>query len=253
MVRLSDMFSMPSAPRARYHAIVVGTGQAAIGLIVDRIAGQREVVVKAITDPLIRVDGVSGATELGDGRVVLILDVGSVEPDAAAACPRHHRSVGMSETSVAAPESASAAAQTYILFGVAGTTYALKSQDVLHIEMIEHVTPVPNAPAFVEGVVFSRGQVVPVINLRARFGFERAGVTPRSRLLVVQHGSRRVGLLADESREFIRISDAAIKPPQEAVGGLSGNYLEGVATLGQRIVLVLSVREIVETVPTAVA
>jgi chemotaxis signal transduction protein len=159
----------------------------------------------------------------------------------------------MSETSVAVPESAPAATQTYILFGVAGTTYAIRSEDVLHIEMVEHVTPVPNAAAFVEGVVFSRGQVVPVINLRARFGFERAAVTLRSRLLVVQHESRRVGLLADESREFIRISDAAIKPPQEAIGGLSGNYLEGVATLGQRIVLVLNVREIVETAPTALA
>jgi chemotaxis signal transduction protein len=159
----------------------------------------------------------------------------------------------MSETSVATPHAASAATQAYILFGVAGTTYAIRSQDVLHIEMIEHVTPVPNAPPFVEGVVFSRGQVVPVINLRARFGFERAGVTPRSRLLVVQHEARRIGLLADESREFIRISDESIKPPQEAIGGLSGNYLEGVATLGQRIVLVLSVRDIIEAVPTAVS
>jgi len=78
MVRLSEMFSMPSPYRPRHHAIVVGSGQAAIGLIVDRIAGQREVVVKAITDPLIRVDGVSGATELGDGRVVLILDVAAL-------------------------------------------------------------------------------------------------------------------------------------------------------------------------------
>jgi chemotaxis signal transduction protein len=157
----------------------------------------------------------------------------------------------MSETHLAVP--AAAAAQTYILFGVAGTTYAIKSHEVLHIEMLEHVTPVPNAPPFVEGVVFSRGQVVPVINLRARFGFERAAATLRSRLLVVQHGSRRVGLLADESREFIRISDASIRPPQEAIAGLSGNYLDGVATLGQRIVLVLNVREIVETAPTASA
>ena len=159
----------------------------------------------------------------------------------------------MSETIVAAPASTPAGQQAYILFGVAGTTYALKSHDVLHIEMIDHITPVPNAPGFVEGVVFSRGQVVPVINLRARFGFERAGVTPRNRLLVVQHGARRVGLLADESREFIRISETAIKPPQDAIGGLSGNYLDGVATLGERIVLILSVREIVETVPTALA
>ena len=158
----------------------------------------------------------------------------------------------MSETSVAAPEAA-AAVQSYILFGVAGTTYAIRSHQVLHIEMIDHVTPVPNSPVFVEGVVFSRGQVVPVINLRARFGFERGAITLRSRLLVVQHESRRVGLLADESREFIRISETAIRPPQEAIGGLSGNYLEGVATLGERIVLVLSVRELVETVPTALS
>ncbi len=78
MVRLSDVFTVPATPRVRYHAIVVGTGQAAIGLIVDRIAGQREVVVKAISDPLIRVESVSGATELGDGRVVLILDVAAL-------------------------------------------------------------------------------------------------------------------------------------------------------------------------------
>jgi two-component system, chemotaxis family, sensor kinase CheA len=78
MVRLSHLFAMPAAHRPRYHAIVVGSGQTAIGLIVDRIAGQREVVVKTITDPLIRVDGVSAATELGDGRVVLILDVAAL-------------------------------------------------------------------------------------------------------------------------------------------------------------------------------
>ena len=159
----------------------------------------------------------------------------------------------MSETSVATPESAGAASQAYILFGVAGTTYALASDHVVHIEMLEHVTPVPNAPAFVEGVVFSRGQVVPVINLRARFGFERANLSPRSRLLVVQHEGRRVGLLADESREFVRISESAIRPPHASIGGLSGNYLAGVATLGQRIVLILDVREVVEFVPTALA
>jgi two-component system chemotaxis sensor kinase CheA len=78
MVRLSQLFALNVAARPRYHAIVIGTGQAAIGLVVDRIAGQREVVVKAITDPLIRVNGVSGATELGDGRVVLILDVAAL-------------------------------------------------------------------------------------------------------------------------------------------------------------------------------
>ena len=157
--------------------------------------------------------------------------------------------------SAAAPRATaeSAATHTYILFSVAGTTYALRSEQVLHMEMLEHVTPVPNAPAFVEGVVFSRGQVVPVINLRARFGFERIDSTLRTRLLVVQHEARRVGLLADDAREFVRIPADAVRPPHEAVGGLSGNYLQGVAMIGERIVLVLDLGEVVETMPTAIA
>jgi purine-binding chemotaxis protein CheW len=145
------------------------------------------------------------------------------------------------------------ARRSYILFGVAGTSYAIRSDQVLHMEMVEHVTPVPNAPPYVEGVVFSRGQVVPVINLRARFGFDRAGLDLRTRLLVVQDEGRRLGLLADDAREFISIADAAIQPPNEAIGGLSGNYVEGIATLGERIVLILSVRDVVETIPAATA
>ena len=142
---------------------------------------------------------------------------------------------------------------TYILFAVAGTTYAVPSDYVLHMEMVEHVTAVPNAPAFVEGVVFSRGEVVPVINLRARFGFDRSALSLRTRLLVVQVDGRKVALLADEAREFSAIDDSSIHPPNEAIGGLSGNYLDGVATLGDRIVLILNIREVVETVPTAAA
>ena len=137
---------------------------------------------------------------------------------------------------------------TYILFVVAGATYALRSVEVQHMEMVEHITPVPNARPYVDGVVLSRGQVVPVVNLRARFGFERAERGVRTRLLVVDAGGgRRVGLLADEAREFLSIPEGAIQPPHEAVGGLSSNYIEGVATLGDRIVLILNVRELIGT------
>ena len=78
MVRLARLFSIPVQDRPRSHAMVVGVGLAAVGLLVDRIGGQREIVVKTITDPLIHVHGVSGATELGDGRLVLILDVSAL-------------------------------------------------------------------------------------------------------------------------------------------------------------------------------
>ena len=83
VVRLSRALGFPESPQDRFHAFIVGTGPTAIGLLVDRIVGHREIVVRTTTDPLIRVDAVTGATDLGDGRAVLILD--------AAAIARHAR------------------------------------------------------------------------------------------------------------------------------------------------------------------
>ena len=127
----------------------------------------------------------------------------------------------------------------YILFTVAGTSYALPSQDVAHVEMIDSVTRVPNAPAFVDGVVFSRGQVVPAINMRARFGFERAPIDVSTRLLVVQSKGRSVGLLVDACREFLTVPQSSIHPPGEALTGLSAQYVDGVASIGDRLIVVL--------------
>ena len=74
VVRLAQLFGIGETARDRLHVFVVGTGTGALGLAVDRIVGQREVVVRTITDPLVRVAGIAGATDLGDGHVVLILD-----------------------------------------------------------------------------------------------------------------------------------------------------------------------------------
>jgi purine-binding chemotaxis protein CheW len=139
---------------------------------------------------------------------------------------------------------------SYILFTVAGTTYALRSGEVRHMEMIEGITRVPNAPSFVDGVVFSRGQVVPVVNLRARFGFERASPDLRTRLIVVQSAARLVGLVVDSAREFVNIPPDAIQPPHEALAGMSGRYVKGVASIGGRLILVLDLSRILDFAET---
>lgn len=137
-----------------------------------------------------------------------------------------------------------ASTETFILFSVANTTYALRSREVAHVEMIDHVTAVPNATSFLDGVVFSRGEVVPALNLRARFGFERAPYDLSTRLLVVRADQRTIGLVVDAAREFVTIDPAAIQPPAAALTGLSGRYLEGVANIGDRLILLLSLKDI---------
>jgi two-component system chemotaxis sensor kinase CheA len=78
IVRLGRLFELDEKYERALHAFVTGTGESAVGIAVDRILGQREIVVRAINDPLIQVEGIAGATELGDGRVVLILDAAAL-------------------------------------------------------------------------------------------------------------------------------------------------------------------------------
>jgi purine-binding chemotaxis protein CheW len=134
--------------------------------------------------------------------------------------------------------------ESYILFELAGTTYAFRSQEVKHMELIEQITPVPNAPRFVDGVVFSRGQVIPAINLRVRFGLPPQQHTPRSRLIVVESGQRSVGLIVDAAREFRNLPAESIQPPNETIAGLSGKYLRGIAIISERLILILDINEV---------
>ncbi len=136
-----------------------------------------------------------------------------------------------------------ATSEPYILFELAGNTYGLPSREVQHLEMVEHITPVPNAAPGVEGVVFSRGQVIPVVNLRARFGFAKENHSPRSRLMVVRCGERVVGLIVDAAREFRSISTEEIQAPSGTLLSLSGSYLEGTVSLGERLVLLLNLQQ----------
>jgi len=135
--------------------------------------------------------------------------------------------------------------ENYIVFSVAGTYYALRSTDVQHVEMLDQVTRVPNAAPFVDGVVFSRGQVVPAVNLRSRFGFDRVPYDLRTRLLVVQAAGRHIGLIVDEGREFLRLPSSEIQPPQESLTGLSSQYVKGIAAVKERLILVLELDQLV--------
>jgi two-component system chemotaxis sensor kinase CheA len=78
VLRLSEVFGVTPRPGRALHAFVIGAGMDAVGIAVDRISGQREIVVRSMDDSMIKVDGVTGATDLGDGRAVLILDLAGI-------------------------------------------------------------------------------------------------------------------------------------------------------------------------------
>ena len=130
-------------------------------------------------------------------------------------------------------------AETYILFELGGTVYGINSRDVLHIEMLDHIAPVPHTAPAVEGVVFSRGQVVPALNLRRRFGLPPQEPTLRTRLVFIRFQGRTVALVVESAREFRQVAADSVRSTGTTLHGIAGNYVQGVATIGERTVLLL--------------
>jgi len=78
VIRLSEYFNLPDLSNGKSQVLVIGAGQKAVGIMVDKVLSLREIVVRSLSDPYVQVDGVSGATELGDGKALLILDTSSL-------------------------------------------------------------------------------------------------------------------------------------------------------------------------------
>lgn len=138
----------------------------------------------------------------------------------------------------------------YVLFRVADADYVLPADDVLHMESFEGATHVPGAPDYVAGLMQSRRRVIPVVDLRLRFGLPRAEPSLDSRVVVVQAGDRAIGLLADSAREVRHIPVEDFRPPPELIAKQSAGYVTKVAQVGARLLMLIDFRKVIgEEVP----
>jgi chemotaxis signal transduction protein len=138
--------------------------------------------------------------------------------------------------------------ESFVLFELAGNTCGVRSRDVQVVEWAGPVTPVPNALPYVEGVTLTRGKIIPSINLRTLFGLPAIPVGAQARMVVVRFKVRTVAMLVDSAREFTSIPTDAIQPLGERIAAFSARFVEGIATLGNRSVLVLNLNEVMEGV-----
>lgn len=269
IVRLDRLFGMKRKSGSSFHVFVASAGVGgSIGIAVDRIAGQREIVVRHVEDSLARVPGIAGATELGNGRPVLIVDVAAIVDAGLSHSVSLAVEVGAAVTlSDARPHPAEGDSpsrqlarpgpESFVLFELAGSICGVRCESVQSVETVEHVTAVPNAPSFVEGVTLTGGRVIPVINLRSCFGFPRMETGPGGRMLVVcskagRSKARIVGMLVDGVREFVSIHADGIQrpspqgqPAEEPVSDFT-RCVDGAATIGNRNVLILNLEKIIE-------
>jgi purine-binding chemotaxis protein CheW len=112
----------------------------------------------------------------------------------------------------------------------------LKVQEI--IRMME-ITKVPRAPDFVEGVINLRGKVIPIIDLRKRFGLSTRDHDKHTRIIVIEINKMIVGFVVDSVSEVLRIPSNTVEPPPPVVSGLESEYISGVGKLEDRLLILL--------------
>jgi purine-binding chemotaxis protein CheW len=134
----------------------------------------------------------------------------------------------------------------HVVFAVAGVEYATPIASVLQMESFTGATPVPGAPAYVLGVVTLRGRVIPVIDLRRRFGLSPAEPTLDTRIIVTQVAGRVVAFCVDRAREVLTLDLAQLQPAPTLVSERAVGLVNGVFTVGSRLLLTLDLPRISE-------
>ncbi|MBB3109413.1 purine-binding chemotaxis protein CheW [Paenibacillus phyllosphaerae] len=134
-----------------------------------------------------------------------------------------------------------------IVFGLGEEEYGIEVDKVRTIERMLPITRVPKVPSFIKGVINLRGVVLPVIDLRGRFGLEESVSTENSRIIIVAVGDVEIGFIVDSANDVIDIDSDNIETPPEIVGGIRAKYLRGVAKIGEnRLLIMLNLAEVLK-------
>jgi len=131
----------------------------------------------------------------------------------------------------------------YVSFVVGEGSYALPLEEVSQILRREAPIEVPSAPAFVEGVINLGGEVVPVVDLRRRFGLPEPASADgrRRRVIVVQREGRRYALVVDAVREILDLEETNVSTEAAAVFGMKRQFVTGVAKVRESLVALLDI------------
>ncbi|MGP4080207.1 chemotaxis protein CheW [Pseudalkalibacillus sp. R45] len=131
-----------------------------------------------------------------------------------------------------------------IVFQLLDEEYGVDVHQVRSIERIQEITRVPRTPSFVKGVINLRGIVTPIIDLRSRFDLEEASYTEETRIVIVNANDLEVGMIVDSANDVIDVPADTVEPAPKVVGGIEAEYLDGVAKLEKRLLILLNLEKV---------
>ncbi|MCE5315407.1 MAG: chemotaxis protein CheW [Armatimonadota bacterium] len=131
-----------------------------------------------------------------------------------------------------------------VVFDLAHEFYGVDIGAVSTIIRMQEITRIPRTPQFVEGVINLRGTIIPVIDLRKRFGLQVSEPTKSSRIVVVEAGGQNIGMVVDAVAETLRLPADAIEPPSPVVVNVNSAYVRGVGKQDNRLVILIDLEKV---------
>ena len=141
--------------------------------------------------------------------------------------------------------SAVAARREFLAFRLGEEDYAIDILKVQEIRVFDAVTKLPGAPEFIKGVINLRGLIAPVLDLRVKFGFEHAEYGPFTVLIVLHVRDRLVAAVVDAVADVIALTDDEIKPRPEFATAVNIDYVLGLASRGERMLILLDIERLI--------
>jgi len=135
-----------------------------------------------------------------------------------------------------------------VVFQLAQEHYGVDIAAVEGIIKMQTITKMPHTPEFVEGVTNLRGVVVPVVDLRRRFGLPAQEADRDTRIMVVFMGSSKIGMIVDAVSQVLRIPEEAVEPPPPMITSVNSAFIKGIAKLENQLVILLDLAKVLNTV-----
>jgi purine-binding chemotaxis protein CheW len=143
----------------------------------------------------------------------------------------------------------SSGAEQFLTFVLGGEEYGVTILQVQGIQGWDRVTPIPNTPEFILGVINLRGAIVPIVDLRRRFGMPAAEFGPTTVVIVVrvarERNERTLGLVVDAVSEVCNVKADDCKPAPDFGSGIKTDFVKGLATVENRMVILLDIDRLV--------
>jgi purine-binding chemotaxis protein CheW len=237
--------------------VVVDSGGFVLGLVVDHVHEVLNVPKSLIEPPpLITSSGgmeLSGVAKLEDGsRLIMVLDVANLMKDqklrdAQNAAHGTAQQEKITETRKAGVDGQGLSELQLVTFMLGEEEFGVPISQIQEIDRLGRITKVPNAAQFIEGITNLRGEVIPVLDTRKRFDLEAKLADDRTRIIIVDLGGTKTGLVVDSVREVLNLARKDIAPPPEAIGsGIDQQFISGIGKVdeGKRMIVLLDVERI---------